>query len=107
MRPTIIYTDNELRRVIPEWDEKLLNTSKGDCKAVLWSLGCDVRSFGIEVQVGLTTRNRFGEIDTSKRYVMYERVDTQWKQSGYASHEACLYDEDDNLVEILGRMGKR
>lgn len=104
-RPIVVYTDNELKRYAPDWCEEVLVKHRNDARLLLHNLGCDV-DYAIEVQRDLTSRNRFNEIDTSTRYVCFERTDKAWLLSGSASHEARIYSEDKSLTKEIRSMTK-
>lgn len=94
-----IYTEQELIKLVPHFRLHLLKNEKvkQHLEAMFHRLGC-VFSEGYELQHGMTTRNRFGEIDTSPRIVLNERLDKEWVTSGNASSEAIKYTTDYNLI---------
>lgn len=109
MRPITVYTLNELQRLVPSITEEHILSSDNKVKekvfSIFWALGCDL-THGIEVQKGLTTKNRFKEEDTSVRFVVSERVDDAWTVTfkGYASSAAKEYTEDYTLVVDLFKL---
>lgn len=105
-KPIIVFTEQEIRKVVPDFCEEFLTTHKSDVAALFWNLGMDCRNYGIEVQHFLTTRNRFGEIDNTTRFVSVERTDPQWKLSKNSSHEARIYSEDVTLRKDIVKMTK-
>ena len=102
-RPIVVFTDNELKKIVPHWSEQFLVEHRSDCAALFRNLGGDM-DFGIEVQRELTSRNKFGEIDNSTRYVMAERTDLAWRLSGNSSHEARVFSEDITLRKDILKM---
>ena len=104
-KPLVVFTDNELKKIVPHWDESMLTSHRSDCVALFKNLGGDATN-GIEVQRELTSRNKFNEIDSSTRYVMTERLDPAWLLSGNSSHEARIYSEDKSLVKEIRGMTK-
>lgn len=55
-----------------------------------------------------THRNRQGVVVTCDRYSGYERVDTEWLKTRYASEDVKLYSKHDlSLVEEMASMSKR
>lgn len=105
-KPIIVFTEQEIRKVVPDFCEEFLTTHKSDVAALFWNLGMDCRNHGIEVQHNLVTRNRFGEIDETTRYVSIERTDTAWKLSPNSSHESRIYSDDITLRKDINKMTK-
>lgn len=109
MRPITVYTLQELQTLVPSITEEHVMSSDEKIKqkvfSIFWALGCDL-THGIEVQKGLTTKNRFKEEDNSVRFVVSERVDEAWTVNfkGYASNEAKEYTEDTSLVIDLFKL---
>lgn len=109
MRPIAVYTLRELKAIAPTIEEHHVVSEDLSVKEkvfnLFWLLGCDV-THGIEVQKDLITRNRFGEEDSTTRFVVSERVDDEWtmKFKQYASNAAKEYTEDRSLVVDLFRM---
>lgn len=102
MKPIVVFTLNELKRVVPSITEEIILSEDKEVKQKLhklyWALGCDI-SQGIEIQRGHITKNRFGEMDDSIRTVVAERTDDDWifNNSAYASQAAKEYTEDHSL----------
>ena len=111
-RPTKIYTENEIKRILPSFDRKWLETTKAHLKKMVDGaferLGCDMK-FDVEIQENVISRNRFNEEDTSTRFLFTERTDKAWLLSGCASNEALLFCQngDKFLRAELDSMSKR
>lgn len=88
---------------LPNWGKLDLDVKE----SLLFSLGMDCREpnkFYIDrVQYRSETTNK---LEYGLVVIGEERVDKEWRDSGYASQEAILYTEDLNLRKDLAEMGR-
>lgn len=107
MRPVTVFTLNELKRLVPSFRTEAATSEKPSVKEAVakmfHSLGCDVTS-GIEIQYDCISKNRFGGLDDSPRFIIAERLDTDWLASKYASTAAKQYTPDVSLVVDLWKL---
>jgi hypothetical protein len=82
-----IVSESELVRVLPLYNKEFEQESPTVFSQVLFNLGVDT-SLTIERQDGLWHRNRLNEVVLCSRFVGYERLDSVWITSGYASQAA-------------------
>lgn len=109
MKPSCVYTLNELQTLVPSLrKEHLLSKDENIKKHIIkmfWNLGCDATS--IEIQEGVVCRNRFGNVDESVRVIVNERLDVVWIESKYASEFAKLYTKDVGVMNDIDRLRNR
>lgn len=107
MKPINTYTLNELQRITPHLTKEHLTSELPHIKAILkdlfWRLGSCIED-GIEIQEGVTSLNKFNEVDNSLRIIVSERVDYDWISTKYASDWAKSHSEDYEMVVDLGRI---
>ena len=109
MKPSCVYTLNELQTLVPSLrKEHLLSKDENIKKHIIkmfWHLGCDATD--IEIQEGVVCRNRFGNVDESARVIVNERLDEVWVESKYASEFAKLYTKDVGVMKDIDRLRNR
>jgi hypothetical protein len=107
MSPVTVFTLNELQRLVPSFRaEAVASENKAVQKAItdmFFRLGCNTEE-GIEVQYDCVSKNKFGELDDSPRFIVAERLDNDWLMSGYASTAAKQYTSDTSLVVDLWKL---
>lgn len=97
-----IVSESELAKVIPDFNCDIEQKTPIAFKAILHGMGIDTTR-AIERQDGLKHRNRLNEIVICSRYVGYERTDSEWINSGYASQTAKDKASGSRLLEDLYR----
>ena len=109
MKPSCVYTLNELQTLVPSLrKEHLLSKDENIKKHIIkmfWHLGCDATD--IEIQEDVVCRNRFGKVDDSARVIVNERLDRAWVESKYASEFAKLYTKDVGVMKDIDRLRNR
>ena len=92
---------------MPSFRTEAVTSEKPEVKQAVakmfYNLGCDVTN-GIEIQYDCVSKNRFGELDDSPRFVVAERLDHTWLMSKYASTAAKQYTPDTSLVVDLWKL---
>ena len=110
MKPSCVYTLNELQTLVPSLrKEHLLSKDENIKKHVIkmfWHLGCDATE-DIEIQEGVVCRNRFNQVDDSARVIVNERLDEVYLRSKYASEFAKLYTKDVGVMNDIDRLRNR
>lgn len=110
MKPVAVFTLNELQKLVPSFKKEAVTSENASVKEAVFKLfhrlGCDCTS-GIEVQEGCTSKNRFGDLDESCRFIVAERTDQAWLSSGLASTAAKQYTTDVSLVVDLWKLKNR
>jgi hypothetical protein len=81
-----------------DWAEK----NPKEFNELLWQFGGETTGF-IEIQKDVTHRTRLNRLVTCDRYVMNERFDKEWVESGYASQEAKDKASGSSLLNDLYR----
>ena len=103
MKPSCVYTLNELQTLVPSLrKEHLLSKDENIKKHIIkmfWHLGCDATD--IEIQEGVLCRNRFGNVDDSARVIVNERVDEVYLRSKWASNAAKLATNDVEMMRMI------
>ena len=104
MKVPCTYTLNELQRITPNLrKEHFFSECPKVTKALrdlFWNLGCELPSKP-DIVEGVTTKNRFDEIDDSIRINCWERVDLAWLKTRFASHQVrCLTDDVSMMREM-------
>lgn len=110
-------SESEISIICPQYDVSWLAENIEDLKTVLYELGGDI-SKHFELQEVTQHRNRLGNVVTCGRYLLEERSDIKWLQSGYASQAAidkarnspmtdCLYREKGLTVDMQQAMEKK
>ena len=109
MKPSCVYTLNELQTLVPSLrKEHLLSKDENIKKHIIkmfWHLGCD--DTDIEIHECVLCRNRFGNVDESDRVIVNERLDQAWVESKYASEFAKLYTKDVGVMNDIDRLRNR
>lgn len=110
MKPTTVYTLNELQALVPSLRKEHLTSKDENIKKhiikMFWHLGCDATE-AIEIQEDVVCRNRFGKVDDSLRVIVNERLDQAWVESKYASEFAKLYTKDVGVMKDIDRLRNR
>ena len=104
MKVSVTYTLNELQRITPNLRKEHFFSECPKVKEALrdlfWNLGCELPSKPDTVE-GVTTKNRFGCIDDSIRITVFERSDSNWVKTRFASHQVrCLTDDVSMMREM-------
>ena len=104
MKVPCTYTLNELQRITPNLrKEHFFSECPKVTKALrdlFWNLGCELPDKP-DIVEGVTTKNRFDEIDDSIRINCWERVDLAWLKTRFASHQVrCLTDDVSMMREM-------
>ena len=104
MKPSCVYTLNELQTLVPSLrKEHLLSKDENIKKHIIkmfWHLGCDATE-GIEIQEGVVCRNRFNQVDDSARVIVNERLDEVYLRSKWASNAAKLATNDVEMMRMI------
>ena len=111
MKVHCTYTLNELQRITPSLRKEHFFSECPKVKKALhtlfWNLGC-VLPDKVEIDEGLVTLNRFGELDDSPRISCVERSDSDWVKTRFASHQVrCLTDDVSMMREMDGITNQR
>ena len=104
MKVSVTYTLNELQRITPNLRKEHFKSDnpkvKEALKKLFWNLGCTLPD-KIEIDEGLVTLNKFGCLDDSPRITVFERVDSNWIKTRFASHQVrCLTDDVSMMREM-------
>ena len=104
MKVSVTYTLNELQRITPNLRKEHFKSDnpkvKEALKKLFWNLGCTLPD-KIEIDEGLVTLNRFKEEDDSPRITVFERSDSNWVKTRFASHQVrCLTDDVGMMREL-------
>lgn len=83
----VIVSLSEIQKVFPFVTDEYCKEYPDNLNEILTRFGCDVNK-PIEVQTGLDHRNRLGEIVNCTRWACFERLDSDWVDSPWASREA-------------------
>lgn len=104
MKVHVIYTLQELQKITPSLTKEHLISDKPHIKEILkeyfWRLGCTIPE-KFEIEEGLITKNRYGELDSSLRIIVYERNDPEYMKSKYASHQVRVATNDVSLLRDI------
>ena len=104
MKVSCIFTLNELQKITPSLTKEHLISDKPHIKEILkeylWRLGCTIPE-KFEIEEGLITKNRYGELDSSLRIIVYERNDPEYMKSKYASHQVRVATNDVSLLRDI------
>lgn len=95
-------SESELAVAIDNFSKDLEELEPDKFYKILYDLGVDI-SRPVERQDGLYHRNMFNKVVLCSRYVGYERLDSEWINSGYASQEAKDKVNGSKLLEDLYR----
>jgi|APGre2960657404_1045060.scaffolds.fasta_scaffold00085_16 hypothetical protein len=91
---------SELKKVHPEITSEYLKENKSKLLQYLWELGGDIQK-PFECQENLLHRNRLNEVVQCDRWVLTERLDKEWIDSGYCSREAKNESSGSQMVKDL------
>ena len=104
MKPSCVYTLNELQTLVPSLRKEHLTSKDENIKKhiikMFWHLGCDATE-DIEIQEGVVCRNRFNAIDDSARVIVNERLDEVYLRSKWASNAAKLATNDVEMMRMI------
>ena len=107
MKVSCIFTLNELQKITPSLTKEHLISDKPHIKEILkeyfWRLGCTIPD-KFEIEEGLITKNRYGELDSSLRIIVYERNDPEYMKSKYASHQVRVATNDVSLLRDIDNL---
>lgn len=111
MKVPCTYTLNELQRITPNLRKEHFFSECPKVKKALrdlfWNLGCTLPDKP-DIVEGVTTKNRFDEIDDSIRINVVERDDELWIKTRFASHQVrCLTDDVSMMREMDGITNQR
>ena len=111
MKVSCIFTLNELKKITPSLEIEHFKSDNPKVKEALnklfFNLGCTLPD-KIEIDEGLLTLNKFGEQDDSPRITVFERVDSNWLKTRFASHQVrCLTDDVSMMREMDGITNQR
>ena len=106
MKVNCIFTLNELKKIVPSITIEHFKSDNPKVKEALdklfFNLGCTLPD-KIEIDEGLLTLNKFGEDDNSPRISCFERQDSIWLKTRFASHQVrCLTDDVSMMREMDG-----
>lgn len=109
-RIEVIFTLNELKTIVPSITKEHLISELPHVRKIIkdmfFRLGCTVGD-ELEIIEGVTSRNRFNELDDSLRVTAYERLDEAHLRSKYASHQARLATNDIELMKDIDLMSNQ
>lgn len=111
MKVSCIFTLNELKKIVPSLELEHFKSDdpkvKEALKKLFWNLGCTLPN-KVEIDEGLITLNKFGERDDSPRITVFEREDSKWLKTKFASHRVrCLTDDVSMMREMDGIANQR
>ncbi len=98
----LVVSESEIATIEPWFTAEWAKENPDKFNQMLHGLGFDINS-EIEVQEGLTHRNRFNSVITCTRWVGNERIDKEWLKSGHASQAAKDKACGSRLLEDLYR----
>ncbi len=98
-----IVSASEIAVVKPDFTYQWADENKKEFDEMLYQLGMDMTQ-PIERQMDIQHKNRLGKVVICDRYVGYERTDSQWINSGYASVEAKDKASGNKLLEDIYKM---
>ena len=106
MKVSCIFTLNELKKIVPSLEIEHFKSDNPKVREALnklfFNLGCTLPD-KIEIDEGLLTLNKFGEDDNSPRISCFERQDSIWLKTRFASHQAKTLTDDVELMRELDR----
>lgn len=95
-----VVSMSELVKVIPEITSQWISENKDKFEKIIWDLGGNIFK-PYEKQEGLIHRNKFNEVVLCDRWVLTERLDKEWIESGYCSREAKNESSGSQMVRDL------
>lgn len=98
-----IVSASEIAVVKPDFSYQWADKNKKEFDEMLYQLGMDMQA-PIERQETIQHKNRLGKVVICDRYVGYERTDSEWINSGYASTEAKDKATGNRLLEDIYKM---
>ena len=104
MKVPCTYTLNELQRITPSLRKEHFFSECPKVKEALrdlfWNIGCTLPSKP-DIVEGVVTKNRFDVLDDSPRISCFERSDSNWIKTRFASHQVrCLTDDVSMMREM-------
>lgn len=111
MKVPCTYTLNELQRITPSLRKEHFFSECPKVKEALrdlfWNIGCELPAKH-DIVEGVVTKNRFDVLDASPRITVFERVDSGWLKTRFASHRVrCLTDDVSMMREMDGITNQR
>lgn len=111
MKVPCTYTLNELQQITPNLRKEHFFSECPKVKEALrdlfWNLGCELPDKP-DIVEGVVTKNRFNEEDSSIRINCWERQDSVWLKTRFASHQVrCLTDDVGMMRELDQKMNQR
>ncbi len=111
MKVSCIFTLNELQRITPNLRKEHFFSECPKVKKALrdlfWNIGCTLPDKP-DIVEGVVTKNRFSCIDDSPRISCFERSDSNWIKTRFASHQVrCLTDDVSMMREMDGITNQR
>lgn len=100
MIAAIVLSESELAKVIPDWTMDIVNNNPNEFRKILWDLGGDIHK-PWEIQENIIHRNRIKEVVQCNRWILSERLDRDWINSGFASREAKNLASGSRMVQDL------
>ena len=104
MKVSVVYTINELKKIVPSIRREHFFMDcpkvKEALKELFWRLGCTIEDKW-DTTEGVVSRNRLNELDDSMRITVYERLDEPYLRSKYASHQARVCTNDVGMMREL------
>jgi hypothetical protein len=98
----VIISESEISKVIENYSSEWALNNPDDFFKLLWDMGADTR-YEIEVQDNYMHRNRLNEVVICRRWACYERTDSEWINSRWASREAKHKASGNKLLRDLNR----
>ena len=104
MKVQVVYTINELKKIVPSIRREHFFMDcpkvKEALKELFWRLGCTIEDKW-DTTEGVVSRNRLNELDDSMRITVYERLDEAWIKTGFASHQVRVATNDVSLLRDI------
>lgn len=104
MKVSCTFTLNELQRITPNLRKEHFFSEYPKVKEALhklfWNLGCELPDKP-DIVEGVVTMNRFDEEDSSVRINCFERVDSDWLKTRFASHQVRILTNDVSMMREM------
>jgi hypothetical protein len=102
MSALVIISESELQGVIKTWDYSYPEKYPDFFNKILHGLGGNINK-KIEIQDNppFLHRNRLNKVAYCRRWVLFERLDSEWIESRYSSREARNAASNSKLVQDL------
>lgn len=94
---------SELETALPSITKEWIDNNHEEFKQMLFELGLDCFNYPVTEQHN-THRNRFGNVNTTYRWVCNSRLDEEWVNSPYSSYEAKAKSKNNKLLIDLFRL---